>query len=188
MEKFAVEKKVDEKQIETHMKKHLSLLDEDEIEIKKLDEESVEDTIKVMRRCAFDVSEAEVRSIIIYGMSYGACVNRMLIGIGLSWPANLDYESKSIRDGEPNALYLEDPAVILSYEGRGIRRMMLQEREEEAIKRGYKYAIAYLYEDIPKGNIADMIGEAGSQLEKLFLSENYEFFRTEKGILTVKRL
>jgi len=33
-----------------------------------------------------------------------------------------------------------------------------------------------------------MIGEAGSQLEKLFLSDNYEFFMTEKGILTVKRL
>ena len=54
--------------------------------------------------------------------------------------------------------------------------------------KNYNYTIAYLYEDIPKGSVVEYIKEAGSQLEKLYLSEDYEFFRTERGVLAVKRL
>jgi hypothetical protein len=53
---------------------------------------------------------------------------------------------------------------------------------------GLGYSIGYLYEDMPKGNITDYITEAGSALEKLYLSEDYEFFRTEKGILAFKKI
>ncbi len=112
----------------------------------------------------------------------------LIVGVGLAWPAKVDLETKRIMSGEPNALYLEDPAVLLAYEGRGIRRILLQEREKEASNSALKYTIGYLYEDIPKGNIADYITEAGSALEKLYLSENYEFFRTEKGILAFKKV
>jgi len=141
-----------------------------------------------MRKCAFDVTEAEVKNIVDYGVSFGAAVNRMLIGIGLSWPAKLDVETMLITTGEPNALYLEDPAVLLAYEGRGIRRILLKEREKEAARTGLKYVMGYLYEDIPKGNISAYIREAGSQLEKLYLSEEYEFHRTDRGILAFKRV
>ncbi len=166
--------------------KFLHLLDEDQVEVKRLDLEDVEDTLKVMKKCAFDVTEEEVMEIVDFGMSFGAHVNRMIIGVGLSWPGYLDFERKVITGDEPNALYIEDPAVLLAYEGRGIRRILLREREKEAHRRGYKYTMAYLYEDLPKGDIVDMIKEAGSQLEKLYLSEDYEFFRTDKGILTIK--
>lgn len=188
-EKKQTEKKFDPKQLDASpVKKFSSLLDEDEIEISKLTEDDLQDTVKVMRKCAFDVTDGEVKSIIKYSMSYGAYVNRMLIGVGLSWPAKFDYDDKLIKGGTPNALYIEDPAILLAYEGRGIRRMLLKEREKEAGDRSYKYAMAYLYEDIPKGDISHYIREAGSQLEKLFLSENYEFYRTDKGILTLKRV
>jgi hypothetical protein len=93
-----------------------------------------------------------------------------------------------ITTGEPNALYLEDPAVLLAYEGRGIRRILLKEREKEAGEKGLKYVMGYLYEDIPKGNISAYIREAGSQLEKLYLSEEYEFHRTDRGILAFKKI
>jgi hypothetical protein len=186
MESFKqIEKK---EETETQKKRFVHLLDEDEIEVKALDDEDLEDCVKVMRKCAFDVTEVEVGNIITYKKSYGATVNRMIIGVGLAWPAKLDLDNKKITGGEPNAVYLEDPAVLLAYEGRGVRRILLKQREKGALEAGLKYAIGYLYEDIPKGDIASYITEAGSTLEKLYLSENYEFYRTDKGILAFKRL
>lgn len=179
------EKKQD---VEAPKKKFVHLLDEEEVEVKRLGSDDIEDCVKVMRKCAFDVTEVEVGNIIAYGKSFGATVNRMLVGVGLAWPAKLDLESKRITSGEPNALYMEDPAVLLAYEGRGVRRILLSEREKETIDSKLKYSIGYLYEDIPSGDIASYITEAGSTLEKLYLSENYEFFRTEKGILAFKKV
>jgi len=169
-------------------KKFIHLLDEENVEVTRLTEDDVEDCVKVMRKCAFDVTEAEVGNIIAYGKSYGATVNRMIVGVGLAWPAHLDMEDKRITSGQANALYLEDPAVLLAYEGRGVRRILLSEREKEATSSGLGYAIGYLYEDIPKEDIAHYITEAGSALERLYLSEGYGFYRTEKGILAFKKL
>lgn len=170
-------------------KMFVHLLDEDEVEVKKLTMEDIEDCVKVMRKCAFDVTEAEVGNIVEYEKSFAATVNRMVVGVGLSWPAHLDIDGKKITSGEPNALYLEDPAVLLAYDGRGIRRILLKEREREARASGLRYTMGYLYEDIPQGdNIAHYITEAGSALEKVYLMEEYEFFRTEKGILAFKKI
>ncbi len=169
-------------------KKFIHLLDEENVEVTRLDAGHVDDCVKVMRKCAFDVTEAEVGNIISYGKSYGATVNRMIVGVGLAWPAHLDMEDKRITSGEPNSLYLEDPAVLLAYEGRGVRRILLSEREKEAQSSGLKFAIGYLYEDIPKEDIAHYITEAGSALERLYLTEGYEFYRTEKGILAFKKV
>lgn len=169
-------------------KRFIHLLDEEVVEVKRLSMDDVEECVKVMRRCAFDVTDAEVGNIVTYSRSFAATVNRMIVGVGLAWPAHLDMEGKKITSGESNALYLEDPAVLLAYEGRGVRRILLREREKEAASSGLRCAIGYLYEDMPKGSIADYITEAGSALEKLYLSEGYEFFRTEKGILAFKRL
>ncbi len=181
--KFAEPKEKEEKK-----KEFINLLDEDQVEVKKLDEEDIEDVVKIMRKCAFDVTEVEVKKIIGYGLSFGCYVNRMLIGVGLGWPASYDPEKRAIVGGEHNAIYMEDPAVLLMYEGRGIRRILLEQREVAGQAANYDYSIAYLSEDIPKGSVVDYIKEAGDQLEKLYLSVDYEFFRTEKGVLTVKRM
>ncbi len=178
----------EKKEKEEKKKEFIDLLDEDQVEVKKLSMEELEDAVKIMRKCAFDVTEAEVKTVIEYGMSYGAFVNRMLIGVGLAWPAGYDAEKRVIAGNKYNSGYMEDPAVLLMYGGRGIRRILLKEREKEALSRKYKYSIAYLYEDIPKGSVVEYIKEAGSQLEKLYLSEEYEFFRTDRGVLAVKRL
>lgn len=186
METFKQTEKKEEE--EAPKKKFIHLLDEEEVEVKRLDSEDIDDCVKVMRKCAFDVTDVEVGNIVKYEKSFGATVNRMIVGVGLAWPARLDLETKRIGSGEPNALYLEDPAILLAYEGRGVRRILLKEREREAAGSGLKYAIGYLYEDIPKGDIAGYITEAGSALEKLYLSEDYEFFRTDRGILAVKKI
>jgi hypothetical protein len=182
--------KQSEKKSETEgpKKRFVHLLDEEQVEVKRLDMEDVEDCVKVMRKCAFDVTEVEVRNIIAYGKSFAATVNRMIVGVGLAWPAHLDSDTKKIMAGEPNALYLEDPAVLLAYEGRGIRRILLAEREKEAVDSGLRYTMGFLYEDMPTDDIAHYITEAGSALEKLYLSENYEFYRTDKGILATKKV
>ncbi len=191
-------KKKEDKQVKEEQKpeaveekkkaKFVHLLDEDQVEIKCLDEEDAEDALKIMQRCSFEVTEEEVEKVISYGTSFGCYVNRMLIGVGLGWPASYDNERKIIIGGGYNAVYLEEPAVLLMYEGRGIRRILLRARERAATSSKYKYTIAYLSEDIPKGNVVDYIKEGGTQLEKLYLSEDYEFFRTSKGVLAVKRL
>jgi hypothetical protein len=186
MESFKQAEKKKEKEAPKH--KFINLMSEDEVEIKRLTMEDIEECVKVMRKCAFDVTETEVGNIVKYGKSFGATVNRMIIGVGLSWPAYLDVREMRITNNQPNALYLEDPAVLLAYEGRGVRRILLAEREKEAGVSGYEYVMGYLYEDIPKGDIADYITEAGSQLEKLYLSESYQFSRTEKGIMAFKKL
>jgi hypothetical protein len=187
-EKFAT-KKEEEVTKEEPKRKFLHLLDEEEIEVKKLDSSDSQEVVKVMRKCAYDVTEAEVTSIVGYGMSYGAYVNRMLIGVGLSWPAVYDPDERAVKGGEEtNAIYQEDPAVLLAYEGRGVRRILLRQIEETARGKGIGFSIAYLYEDLPKGSIVDFIKESGSQLEKLYLSEEYEFFKTDKGVLAVKKL
>ena len=169
-------------------KKFVHLLDNDYTEVKRLAEEDVEDAVKVMRKCSFDVTDKEIIVIVQYNISFGCYVNRMLIGVGLSWPTHFDEERKEIRNGETNAVYMEDPAVLLAYEGRGIRRMLLQEREKDAKAMGLKYVIAYLSEDLPTGGLEDYIRETGSQLEKLFLSENYNFIKTNRGVMAFKRL
>jgi hypothetical protein len=181
-------KAVEPKEKEEKKKEFIHLLDEDQVEVKKLNDEDLEDVVKIMRKCAFDVTEVEVKKIIDYGLSFGCYVNRMLIGVGLGWPARYDPEGRAIVSGDYNSIYLEDPAVLLMYEGRGIRRILLKQRETAGQGANYRYAIAYLSEDVPKGSVVDYIKEAGSQLEKLYLTEDYEFFRTERGVLAVKRM
>ncbi|MBI5228289.1 hypothetical protein HY988_06880 [Candidatus Micrarchaeota archaeon] len=186
MESFKTEEKKAES--EKPKPRFLRLMDEDNVEIKKITEEDIEECVKVMRKCGFDVTEAEVRSIVVFNMSYAAAVNRMIVGVGLSWPAHFDVESKKILGGEPNSLYCEDPAVLLAYEGRGIRRILVKEREKGALESGFKYTLAYLSEDLPKGDITEYLRESASQLEKLYLSENYEFAKSERGLLAYKKI
>lgn len=186
-EKFKTDEKKEQK-TDKDKKKFLYLLDEDQVEVKRLTPEDIEEVVKVMRKCAFDVTDKEVTYIIDYNLSFGAYVNRMLIGVGLGWPAHFDMKQKKIVGGEPNAMYLEDAGVLLVYEGRGIRRILLKEREIEAKNKNFEYTVAYLSEDLPKGSIEEYIKETGSQLEKLYLSEGYEFLRTDRGMLVMKKL
>ncbi len=186
MESFKKEEK--KKTPEVQKKKFIHLLDTEEVELKKLTVEDLEESVAVMKKCSFEVTPDEVKTIVDYQLSYGATVNRLIVGVGLAWAAHFNFDKKILTTDSPNCLYLEDPAVLLAYEGRGIRRILVKEREKEAISRGYKYVVAYLSEDLPKGDVADYIVEGGSVLEKLYLTEEYEFLKTDRGILAFKKL
>ena len=182
------EKKLEENQPKLKKKPVLQLWDEDQIEVKKLEEEDVDDILPVLRKCTFEVTRKEISGIISFNMSFACYVNRMVVGVGLAWTARYDPDRKSIVTGEPNAVYFEDPAVLLAYEGRGVRRILLRSREKESKSKSFEYGISYISEDLPKEGVESYIKEAGSQLEKLYLSEGYSFFKTKDGLLAVKRL
>ncbi len=184
IEKF----KKEEKQKSEEKKRFVKTQATDQVEVKLLGESDLGETVKIMRKCAFDVTESEVLVILKHNLSYGAYVDRMIVGVSLGWPAFFDEEKLAIIAKEANAIYNEDPAVLISYEGRGIRRILLKKKEEVAKEAGLSYSIAYLYEDLPNGEVSQYIREAGSQLEKLYLSEEYVFHKTKKGVLAVKKL
>lgn len=194
-EKFAIkpdEKEQKEEKEEEKKEKPLKfvrLFDEDQIEIKLLGSDDVEPAVAVMKKCAFEVTKEEVFKIIFYGLSYGCYDNRMLIAVGLSWPTTYDPERKTLVSSEKNnALYLEEPAVLLMYEGRGLRKILVEEREKLAKARGLKYVVSLLEKDTPRISIEDYIKESGSQLEKIYLERGYKFIPTEYGVLAVKKV
>ncbi|HLC69274.1 MAG TPA: hypothetical protein VJH24_05525 [Candidatus Bilamarchaeaceae archaeon] len=187
-EKFKSDEKEKLVKKEPQKKQFTQLFDEEQTEIKRLNLDDVEDAVKVMRRCAFDVTEKEVEYIVKYGFSFGCYVNRMIVGVGLAWPTYYDPRERVLRGGDANALYLEDPAVLLTYEGRGIRRILVRSREKDARAKQLKYALTYVTEDLPKGSVDDYIKERSSQLEKLYQSEDYQFYKSDRGLLAMKEL
>ncbi|MEM4719851.1 MAG: hypothetical protein QXZ30_00215 [Candidatus Bilamarchaeaceae archaeon] len=193
-EKFIITPDEKESAVEEEKKKEkppkfVKLFDEDQIEIKLLGTDDVENTVAVMKKCAFDVTKEEVFKVIFYGLSYGCYDNRMLVAVGLSWPTVYDSDKKTIVAGEKyNALYLEEPAVLLMYEGRGLRKILVEEREKLAKSRGLKYVLALLDKETPRVSIEDYIKESGSQLEKIYLELGYKFIPTQYGVLAVKKV
>ncbi len=169
--------------------KKLDLLsDIENVEIKKLDSGDVDEVYMVMRKTLWESSREQVTEVIKEGMSYGAYVERMLVGAGLAWPAHYDEKKEKIAKGEPNAIYMEDVALLLAYEGRGIRKILVEEREKAGKSAGFRYAVAFISPDWPKGSLEDMIKERGNRIERAYLAEGYKFLRTKDGILAVKAL
>jgi len=194
-EKFVIapdqkeEKKEEQKEEKKKEAKFVRLFNEDQIEIKTLGADDVEDATLVMEKCAFEVTKDEVFKVISYGMSFGCYDNRMLVAVGLSWPTAYNEEKKSLTTSTKyNALYLEEPAVLLMYEGRGLRRILVETREQLARKNRYSYLLAYLDKETPRVGIEDYIKESGSQLEKIYLELGFSFIPTNYGVLAVKRL
>lgn len=194
-EKFLVtpdQKEASKEEQKAQKKKEIKfarLFDEDQVEIKLLDAEDVDDALAVMKKCAFEVTRDEVFKVISYGTSFGCYDNRMLVAVGLSWPASYDPEKKALTArGEQNALYLEEPAVLLMYEGYGLRRVLVKAREGLARERGFSHIIAYLDADTPKKSIEEYIKESGSQLEKIYLEHGFSFVSTPQGVLAFKKV
>lgn len=184
------EKIIEEKKEPEAMKlKKLDLLsDIENVEIKKLEIADVDDVYLIMRKTLWEASKEQVADVIKANMSYGAYVERMLVGAGLAWTAHYNEKKECMAKGEPNALYLEDVALLLAYEGRGIRRILVEEREKEARNNGFQYVLAYISPDWQKGSLEDMIRERGNRIERAYLSQGYRFIRTKDGILAVKKL
>lgn len=185
---FLVEKKEEEESKAIKPKKLDLFNDLENVEIKKLTLAELEEVHIIMRKTLWEVSKQQIANVLSLGMSYGAYVERMLVGAGLAWTASYDEKKKNVTQGEPNAIYLEDVALLLAYEGRGIRQTLIKEREKYASANDYVYTIGYISPDWPRGNLEDMIKERGNRIEKAYLTDGYKFVRTKEGILAVKHL
>ncbi len=173
-------------------KKYELAVDEEESEIKKLDMEDFEDVISIMRKAMFEIGRAEakqIEEILKQGASYGAYVDRMLVAVGLAWPVAFERATKIIGKGMANALYLEDVALLLAYEGKGIREKLVKAREDEARATGLKYVVAIASEEVPKEeNVIEVIKERGTKIEKIYLDRGYSFFKSKIGLIAFKEV
>lgn len=170
--------------------------DKEEVEIKKLSREDLDDVISIMRRAMFEIGKAEtkqIEEILKLGVSYGAYVDRMLVAVGLAWPISFDRTTKTLGKAAkrelPNALYLEDVALLLAYEGRGIRQKLVKAREDEAKALGLQYVVAIASEEVPKEeNIIEVINERGTKIERVYLERGYSFFKSKIGLIAFKEV
>ena len=165
-------------------KKFRSPIDVEEVEIKKLEESDVEEATRVMQKCMFSVTEEELSKIVEKGLSYGAFVDRILVGVALSWGVRFNPETNEFEDGEENALFLEDDAILLSYEGKGIRELLIEKREEEGEETGFKYAVAITSQFNPEEeHVGKVIEQRGNKTEKVLQRRGYKFLKTRNGVV-----
>lgn len=166
--------------------------DEEEAEIKKLDIEDFDDVISIMRKAMFEIGKAETRQIegiLKQGASYGAYVDRMMVAVGLAWPIAFNRATKKIGEGMANALYLEDVAILIAYEGKGIRQKLVRAREDGAKGMGLKYVVAIASEEVPKEeDVIQAIKERGTKIEKVYLERGYNFFKSKIGLIAFKEV
>lgn len=185
-ETFKVDSKKEEKTEEKKKPHIFRTLDSEQVEIKKVSIDDLEESVKLLSSNGYEVTGKEIEYILKDGLSFGAYVGRILVGLGLSWKSCFDTKKVIMVDGQPNAIYLEDMVISLAYEGAGIRTMILHSREQEALRLGLLYSIAYISEDLPTEGIEDYITERGKKMSKLYMLEKYQFYETKHGILAVK--
>lgn len=161
--------------------------DIEHIEIKRLAPADVEEATLVLRKCTVETNEQEVESIIKEGLSYGAYVDRMLVGVGLAWVSSYDPKKKALKGNHRNAAYIEEIVVLLQYEGMGIRSKILQAIENEAQLIGLNYTIALITPGVPESSESS-VTHYGTKTEKVLVQRGYELNPTHEGLLAVKDL
>jgi len=169
----------------------LSIASNESAQIKKLTEEDIDDVVGLMRSALFEIGTNEIKQIkeiIAEEHSYGAYVEKFIVGVGLAWPVHFERTEKTFDTGqEANAIYMEEAAVLNEYQGRGIIEMLIEEREMEAKRNGLEYAVG-LCGELPEGDIRENIEKGGSLMQKKYLLLNYRFAKTENGLIAFKRV
>lgn len=159
------------------------------LEVKELDISDLDDVISILRRAQFELTaevRRQVKDILSMGLSYGGYYNRNLVAVCLSYPVGFDEATRSFLEGN-NALYIEEIAILPSYEGKGIRETLISEVEKKIAPLGVCYIISIV--DInPEGNIEEFIKNRGSISAKTYLKLGYGFFRHELGLVAYKKL
>lgn len=169
------------------MKFH-SPIDIEEAEIKRLKAEDAEEVTNIMRKCLFAVTVDEVREVLKRDMSYGAYVGRMLVAVGLAWGTGYNPSNLELEGGYTNAIFLEDDAVLLPYEGKGLRELLVDHREMEGRARELQYAVTITTPLNPDGDLSEVIAQRGTKTERVLMKAGYKFYKTRVGVIAVKPL
>ena len=164
--------------------------DWEEVEVKQLSVSDFEAVYPVLQKCLFSAEPTEVKEALSKNLSYGGYVDRILVAVGLAWPINFDPDTVEFYDAEPNAVFLEDDAILLQYEGKGLRKLLIEKREERARELGFKYSVTIL--DLPdtskEEDINTIFRKRGNKTEKILLSSGYKFIKQEDRIVAYKLL
>lgn len=163
-------------------------MDIEEAEIKRLKPEDTEEVTMIMRKCLFSVTEDEVREVLKRNMSYGAYVGRMLVAVGLAWDTGYNPSTLQLESGYTNAIFLEDDAVLLLYEGKGLRELLVNHREIEGKARELKFAVTITTPVNPDEDVDEVISQRGTKTEKTLMKMGYTFYKTKAGVIAVKPL
>jgi hypothetical protein len=111
------------------------------------------------------------------------------VSVGLSWEVRFNTETLEFEEGEGNAIFLEDDAVLLAYEGRGLRELLIEKREEEGKERGKEYAVAITSSINPNdSNLGDAMRQRGNKTEKALIRRGYAFSKTQNGVVAYKKI
>lgn len=165
-----------------------SPIDIEEAEIKRLKAEDAEEVTNIMRKCLFAVTVEEVREVLKRDMSYGAYVGRMLVAVGLGWGAAYNPSNLELESGYTNAIFLEDDAVLLPYEGKGLRELLIDHREIEGRARDLQFAVTITSPLNPDSNLEEVVAQRGTKTERALMKANYRFYKTRVGVIAVKPL
>ncbi|MDD2655458.1 MAG: hypothetical protein PHQ80_02200 [Candidatus ainarchaeum sp.] len=165
-----------------------SPIDIEEAEIKRLKPEDAEEVTHIMRKCLFAVTEEEVREVLRRNMSYGAYVGRMLVAVGLAWGTAYNPTNLQLEAGYTNAIFLEDDAVLLAYEGKGLRELLVDHREMEGRAREFQFAVTLTTPMNPDGNVDEVVSQRGTKTEKVLMKAGYKFYKTRAGVIAVKQI
>ncbi len=167
-------------------------IDTEEIELKLLDDDDLDEIIKVFKKVAVPIGRDEVKeikNILADNMSYGAYVDRILVGLFLAWPFCFDQVHKGMATcDDPNALYLEDMAVLSAYEAKGVRDALLKQAEKVAKENSFPYIVTVVGENPAEEDILKVIEDRGTRHERHLLSRGYKFFKSEYGLAAYKNL
>lgn len=165
-----------------------SPIDIEEAEIKRLTPEDSEEVTNIMRKCLFAVTEDEVREVLKRNMSYGAYVGRMLVAVGLAWGTAYNPSNLQLETGYTNAIFLEDDAVLLPYEGKGLRELLVDHREMEGRAHEFQFAVTLTTPLNPDGNLDEIVAQRGTKTEKVLMKAGYRFYKTQAGVIAVKQI
>ncbi|MEM4295429.1 MAG: hypothetical protein QXS91_01325 [Candidatus Anstonellales archaeon] len=167
-------------------------VDSEQTEFKLLEKEDIDDVVSVLRRTAFEIGEKEIKEleeIIRYKTSYGAYVDRLLVGLSLSWPLCFNELTKSLYScNEANTLYLQDIAILIAFEGHGIREKLIELTEQRAKEKKLNYVVCVCGENPKEDELNYVIEKRGTKLERALYNANYKFFKGHYGLTAYKRL
>ncbi len=188
-EKVSAEKEAKkEKRLIKLLPKELSKHD---VEIKLLEEEDIDDVLHFLSHQHIDATKEEVLDVIKDKASYGAYVNRQLIGLVLSWPVCFERETKDLHNCEEgevaNALYIQTIDVNDMYKDSGAYRALLEAEAEKASELKLKFLMV-LFEGKIKGPIEAYINGEATYKERFFYNEGFMFFNHVYGILAIRRV
>lgn len=167
-------------------------IDSEETEFKLLDVEDVDDIVSVLRKVAFEIGDKEKKQILEIledKCSYGAYVDRLLVGLSLAWKICFNESTKNIyKCPDKNAIIIEDIAILVAYEGRGIREKLIELTEQLSKHKKLSYVVSICGENPKEENIIEVIKNRGTKLEKALLQSNYSFFKGKYGLTAFKKI